>query len=46
LRIPNAIKVNQINDILINALEVLHEEDLTNNIVVVELNRIRIRKKE
>jgi predicted nuclease of predicted toxin-antitoxin system len=46
LRIPNAIKVNQMNDILVNALEVLHEEDLTNNIVVVELNKIRIRKKE
>ncbi len=46
LRIPNEIKVNQMNNILVNALKGLSEEDLTNNIVVVELNRVRIRKNE
>lgn len=44
LRIPNEIKVNQMNNILVNSLRILSEEDIVNNIVVVELNRIRIRK--
>ena len=44
VRLPNYYKVNQINEILIASLDLLEEYEIYGNIVVIEPDRVRVRK--
>jgi len=44
LRIPNEISINIVNLKLLNALAVLNEKDIVGNLIIVDMNKIRVRK--
>jgi predicted nuclease of predicted toxin-antitoxin system len=44
-RLPNEMSVSAVNEIVAKALVVLSESDLLGNVVIVEVDRIRLRSK-
>lgn len=45
LRLPNELSVEEVNDVLIRALHTLSPQEITGSIVVIDQQKIRLRRK-